>query len=55
MPKTAELPKHPQDFIAYEEARRHKTGMIPSRVTYKEVKAAMNKINPDEESMKSRG
>lgn len=46
----------PKDFKAYESARIvQNSGSAPEKVTNSEVKAATNKINPDEASMESRG
>ncbi|EGK01765.1 MAG: hypothetical protein LBT43_21765 [Prevotella sp.] len=54
--KKNEIVKSPQDFVAYEEARKDKSNSsYPAIISEKEVKAALNKINPDEDSMKSRG
>lgn len=54
--KKNEIIKSPQDFVAYEEARKDKRhSSYPTVISEKEVKAALNKINPDEDSMKSRG
>jgi hypothetical protein len=55
MARKEETQKLPQEFIGYEEARKDKRNEPVVPVTMKEVKAALNKINPDEESMKSRG
>ncbi len=45
-----------RDFKSYESARIvQNSGKIPDKVTNSEVKAATNKINPDEASMESRG
>lgn len=45
-----------KDFKSYESARvvQNSSGTL-DKVTNSEVKAATNKINPDEASMKSRG
>lgn len=46
----------PKDFKSYETARiAQNSGERPEKVTNSEVKAATNKINPDEASMESRG
>ncbi len=45
-----------REFKSYESARiAQDTKKSPDKVTNSEVKAATNKINPDEASMKSRG
>lgn len=45
-----------KDFKSYESARvAQNSSEAPEKVTNSEVKAATNKINPDEASMKSRG
>lgn len=46
----------PKDFKSYESARIvQNSNATPTKVTNSEVKAATNKINPDEASMESRG
>lgn len=46
----------PKNFKSYESARIvQSSGSAPEKVTNSEVKAATNKINPDEASMESRG
>lgn len=45
-----------KEFKSYETARIvQDSNKAPEAATKKEVKAATNKINPDEESMESRG
>lgn len=40
-----------REFKGYEEARKQKDNSPPVAITEKEVKAALNRINPDEHSM----
>lgn len=40
-----------EDFKGYEEARKVKTDAPVEPISKKEVKAAVNRINPDEHSM----
>lgn len=54
--KILKKPTRSKDFKSYETARiAHNSDGPPEAATPKEVKAATNKINPDEESMESRG
>lgn len=54
--KIVRKPAKAKDFKSYESARIvNNTGEVPDKVTNSEVKAATNKINPDEASMESRG
>ncbi|PXV65493.1 hypothetical protein CLV62_10785 [Dysgonomonas alginatilytica] len=54
--KIINKPTKLKEFKSYETARIvHNSGEVPEPATKKEVKAATNKINPDEESMESRG
>ncbi len=54
--KIIKKPSKARDFKSYESARIvQNTDDAPEKVTNKEVKAATNKINPDESSMESRG
>lgn len=46
--KQKEIIKSPSEFKGYEEARKDKRNQIPQPITNKEVKAAVNRINPDE-------
>lgn len=46
-----EINKSPQDFKGYEEARKDKRDERPVPISEKEVKAALNRINPDENNM----
>lgn len=45
--KPNEIIKSPEDFKGYEEARRDKSNETPQPISNKEVKAAVNRINPD--------
>lgn len=45
--KQNEIIKSPEDFKGYEEARKNKSNQAPEPVSNKEVKAAVNRINPD--------
>lgn len=49
--KKEEIIKPAGDFKGYEEARKNKTATNPEPISEKEVKAAVNRINPDENSM----
>lgn len=49
--KKYEIAKSLKDFKGYEEARKNKSNETPVPITAKEVKAALNRINPDENSM----
>ncbi|MBK5722393.1 hypothetical protein JGH11_16070 [Dysgonomonas sp. Marseille-P4677] len=49
--KRNEINKSPQDFKGYEEARKNKVNEPPTPISEKEVKAALNRINPDENNM----
>lgn len=54
--KIINKPSKSREFKSYETARiAQNSGEAPEGATIKEVKAATNKINPDEESMESRG
>lgn len=54
--KIINKPGKERDFKSYESARVvHNTNETRDKVTNSEVKAATNKINPDEASMESRG
>lgn len=45
--KQNEIIKSSEDFKGYEEARKDKSNQIPQPISNKEVKAAVNRINPD--------
>ncbi len=45
--KQNDIIKSPIDFKGYEEARRDKSNQTPQPISNKEVKAAVNRINPD--------
>lgn len=45
--KTNDIIKSPEDFKGYEEARRDKSNQVPQPISNKEIKAAVNRINPD--------
>lgn len=49
--KKNEINKPLQDFKGYEEARKDKRNEFPTPISEKEVKAALNRINPDENNM----
>lgn len=49
--KKNEINKSLQDFKGYEEARKDKRNEFPTPISEKEVKAALNRINPDENNM----
>lgn len=49
--KKSEINKSPEDFKGYEEARKDKSDQNPTPISEKEVKAAVNRINPDENNM----
>lgn len=54
--KIINKPGKERGFKSYETARLvQNSGEVPEKVTNSEVKAATNKINPDEASMESRG
>jgi len=49
--KKKEIVKSLEDFKGYEEARKDKRYEKPELISEKEIKAAVNRINPDENSM----
>lgn len=46
--KRNEIITAPEDFKGYEEARKDRSYQAPRPISNKEVKAAVNRINPDE-------
>lgn len=49
--KKKDIEKPLNEFKGYEEARKDKSDENPIPASTKEVKAALNRINPDEHSM----
>lgn len=49
--KKKDIEKPISEFKGYEEARKGKKDETPIAASTKEVKAALNRINPDEHSM----